>query len=563
MRPRAVRRAILTFALLSLWSAPAYAWTDAAVRSATARVTLSDDASTVHVELMAQLRIDGGWLEAFELDGLDEGLVLDPSVPPTFELWERPRWAPAVDASDEPVEDEAPGMIPEPVFVSSLEPRVSVHGSRIAMAFRRRAAPRAGLYRARVTYDAPAADYVVRSAQHAELRWTLPAWRNGLDDVQVTLVLPPGSTAIALSEDEDASIDVSEAESAEGEIFTFTRVHLPRTQSWTIRAELPVSFRLPARPDAAAPIAADITAAPRQSSLLSAIAVLLLSLLVVAKSTQRARDAAQLHAFTGALLPMAHALRMALVLAVLLGSWASLLWMPDRFALGPVAIALLGLHGASGLRPSARRLGSFRSAWGRASERAHDAHRAWLARRWLDATTPPGIAVAVAVLVALFVAHHLELVSPETAFVLGTAFVITLMGGHGLRGPHATLGALLARARDLTVHLERGIALAPLLHVDIQGRVQTGRLRVVLPSPPDGLTRSDLVLDEGTVRLLLAARRGSEAERCIVVFAAEAALNLAPSDPYRVVLVCGLDRLDAVGRALSPEADAPALRRAS
>lgn len=562
MRPRAVRRAILAFALLSCWSAPALAWTDAAVRSASARVTLSDDASSVHVELMAQLRIDGGWLEAFELDGLDEGLVLDPDVPPSFELWERPRWAP--EEGGEAAEGEPPRIIPEPVFVAALAPRVSVHGSRVAMSFRRRSAPRAGLYRARVTYDAPATDYVVRSAERAELRWTLPAWRNGLDDVQVTLVLPAGSSAVALSEDEDASIDVSEAESAEGEIFTFTRVHLPRTQSWTIRAELPTSFRLPARPESEAPRAASAeAAAPSESPPSLALAVLLLALLVVAKATLRARDAAELHAFSGALIAMPHVSRMGLVLVALLGAWAALLVRPELFVVGPASIAVLGMHGTSGLRPSARRLGSFRSAWGRASERAHRAHRAWRARRWLDATTLPGVAVAACIVLALLGAHRAELVSSSTAFVLGVAFLAALTSGRALRSPHATLGALLIRAGDLTIGLEHGAALAPLLHVDIQGRVQAARLRVVLHASPEGLTRSDLILEDDGLRFLICARRGSEAERSVLAFAAEAALVLAPSEPERVVLVCGLDRLDAALRALRPEIDASALRRAS
>jgi hypothetical protein len=533
------------------------------VRSATARVTLSEDGSSVHVELMAQLRIDGGWLEAFELDGLDEGLVLDPDVPPTFELWERPRWGAESDASGEPNEAEAPSLIPEPVFVSLLDPRVSVHGSRIAMSFRRRSAPRAGLYRARVAYDAPAAEYIVRSVEHAEVRWTMPAWRNGLDDVQVTLVLPAGSSAVALSEDEDASIDVSEASSAEGDILTFNRVHLPRTQSWTIRAELPASFRLPARIESDAPPAAVVLDVRAQSPLFAALAVLVLAVLVVAKSSQRARDADEQHAFTGAVLPMPHLLRMALVLGALFASWAALFISPELLVLGPVVIALLGLHGVSRLRPSARRLGSFRSAWGRASERAHQAHRAWMHRRWLDASTRPGAAVAVAIVLPLLGAHRAQWVSTSMAFVLGASFIVVLMSGRALRGPHATLGALLSAARDLTIDLDHGAALAPLLHVDIQGRVQTGRVRVVLATPPDGLIRSDLVLDDGAVRLLLAARCGSDAERSVLSYAAEAGLTLASSEPDRVVLVCALDRLDAAIRALSAPSEAPALRRAS
>ncbi len=550
----------MTLALLSSWSTTAHAWTDAAVRSASARVTLSDDASSVHVDLTAQLRIDGGWLEAFELDGLDEGLVLDPDVPPTFELWERPRWAPA---SEDESASEPPRIIPEPVFVASLAPRVSVHGSRVAMSFRRRGAPRAGLYRARVVYDAPAADYVVRSSEHAELRWTLPAWRNGLDDVQVVLVLPPGSTAVPLSEDEDASIDVSESESAEGEILSFTRVHLPRTQSWTIRAELPASFRLPAREDGASPVR-DVERAvdAERSPLAAAVFVLLLAILVVTKASLRARDAVELEATTGALVPMPQLVRTVVVLALLLGSWASLLAAPELFALGPVLIGLVGLHGAGRIRPEARRLGSFRSAWGRATERAAQADRSQRARSWLEPTRG-GVVVALALTLAVACAHHFDALSAPSAFVIGAAFVATLLSGRALVSPHATLGALVRRARTLSVDLDLGIALAPLLHLDIRGRVQSGRLRVVLAAPLDGLVRSDLILDGDAMRLLLVARRGSAAERSLVVFAAEQALELEASEGERVVVACDPGHLCAAARALSEQSDVEALRRAS
>jgi hypothetical protein len=95
MQRCAVRPALCALLALGVlgWPASAHAWTTATVRTARARVTLSEDARRVHVELMAEVRVDGGWLEGFDFDGLDEGLELDPNAPPVFERWAVPEEA--------------------------------------------------------------------------------------------------------------------------------------------------------------------------------------------------------------------------------------------------------------------------------------------------------------------------------------------------------------------------------------------------------------------------------------------------------------------------------------
>jgi hypothetical protein len=412
MQRCAVRMAILALVALGILGRPlpARAWTTASVRTVHARVTLSDDATRIHVELMAELRVEGGWLEGFELDGLDEGLVLDPEHPPVFERWAAPAApiAPALTEGSVAVAEDAHAASPGPVFVDTLSPRIAVRGSQIAMTFPRRSAPRLGLYRAYVTYDAPAAEHLFRSVEAASFSWTLPAWRHGLDGVEITLIVPSGTTFTPLDEDEDASVDVLVLEPgvlegssataepiAEGHLgLRYTRVHLPRTQSWTVHAELPDSFRAAALPPLPPLTTTEARSeAPSSSPLVLAGLSLLLALVVVAKHRVREAEEARAEVGSGALIRMPSRLRTALVLLTLWGGWGVALFFPTQFVLTLVPLALLGTHGASQPREDARRLGSFRSAWGaspasvRAAQAAHRRHRSL---RLLDASTWPG-----------------------------------------------------------------------------------------------------------------------------------------------------------------------------
>lgn len=558
---RSVRPWACALFALALVPSTALAWTDATVRTARARVALSEDASTIHVVLTAELRVDRGWLEGFELDGLDEGLVLDELHPVRFERWAAPELPAAVDDAPEPEV-----LRPAPVFVDLLSPRVSVHDGRIALGFTRRHAPRAGLYRVIATYDAPAEGHVLASPEHAELVWTLPAWRYGLDNVEVVLVLPEGSTPSALAEEDEVAITVTPVELEEGErgvAFRFDRVHLPRTQSWMIRAELPPSFRAAAEPDAPASAPTEVVDEAASHPAALVLVALALALLVVAKVRSREQDAEAADASTGALVPLRA--RAVLVLAVVL-FWVAVAVVFAQPALLPialVALALLGAHRAS--RPGALRLGSFRSAWGGHVRAARAALRRRRFADPFDLGTGPGGLLGVGLAVAIGLAAAEGALLAADAALAAAAFVLVLASGGGAgraRPARLVLGELLRWSERRRVWPD-GVALAPLVHVDIQGRVQAARLRLVIDGAPEGLVRSDVVLTAAGPRLILAARGGTPAERLLLDLAAAERWPLATVAEERVTVALELARLSALLVALRRPVEPPALARAS
>ena len=547
---------VLALAALACAPSEARAWADASVRSARARVVLSEDAETMHVVLTAELRVAAGWLEGFDLDGLDEGLTLDPDAPVRFERWAIPEPEPI--AAPEPIEapEEAEPLLPRaPVFVELLEPRVTVRDGRIALGFPRRHAPRAGLYRVVATYDAPAAGHVLRSAERAELVWTLPAWRFGLDNVEVVLVLPEGSAPAALAEEDEFAIEVAPAELEEGETgaaFRFTRVHLPRTQSWTMRAELPASFRAAA--PAASPPPSSPLLGPEPVSHPAALlfVALLVATLVIGRVRSRDDEARAAGASAGAPLPATARL----VLATL-GFWivvALVFVRPDLWPFGLAALALVGAHAPS--RPTPLRLGSFRAAWG---NHARAARRSSWSADLFDAGAPAGAGLLVALGVAAGSTVAAGwLVAPDAALTVACASVILVAGsGPGRPRPaRAILAALFAWAERWRA--PEGVALAPLVHVDIQGRAQTARLRLVIDGAPEGLVRCDVVAGDRAPRLVISARAGTEAERRLLAVSAESGWTLVEVSEGRLGATGPLDALAALVRALRDEpASAP------
>jgi hypothetical protein len=562
MRPCAFRLCVLAVvAGLAGWSAPARAWTDSSVRTAQARVTLSEDGGSVHVELTAELRVDGGWLQAFELDGLDEGLVLDSATPPTFERWAQPEEA---ELGAEASALELAPTVPDPVFVEALAPRVSTRGSRVTWAFSRPRAPRRGLYRAHVTYDAPAATLVTRAVDRAELAWTLPAWRNGLDGVEITLVLPPGAAVIPLEESDEGAIEVVETDDGAHVSVSFTRVHLPRTQSWTVRAELPPSFRAAAAPAVDAPAAAAASSASDVAPLGVALATLLVALLAMTQAWARHRAASAAMVASGALVPMPLTARGAVMALLVVAQWALLFEHPLAAELTVVPIALLGAHRASGARRDALQVGSFRSAWGRSVRAARSERARWRRGAWLDGARLPGLGAVALVVGLLGAAVSRQLLGLDVAVLTFAAAALVLVsGGPRPRGPLATLGELLVWAEHLEVALP--VALAPLVHVDIRGRVQAARLRISIAGTEEGLVRFDVVLDEhGRPRLVLAARRGSAAERAVLALAAEHGLDAVETPSERTAVDAPVALLGPMARALVAQPPEPiALPRAS
>lgn len=560
MRPGAFRLCVLAVAAgLAGWSAPVHAWTDSAVRTADARVTLSDDGASVHVELMAELRVDGGWLQAFEVDGLDEGMVLAPDAPPRFERWAQPEEAEPTD----PTAPEIAAIVLPPVFVEALAPRIATRGSRVTWSFPRPRAPRRGLYRAYVVYDAPAEALITRAVDRAELAWTFPAWRNGLDGVHVTLVLPPGSAAVPLDDTDESAIEVVTTDEAGRVGVTSTRVHLPRTQSWTVRAELPPAFFAAPVAVADEPAAASPEAASEAPPFGVAAVTLVVALLAMAQAWARRRSADEALVGAGALIAMPPLARVAVVAVAIVAQWALLFEHPLAASVMIVPIALLGAHRVGSVKRDALQVGSFRSAWGRSVRTARAANVRWRRVAWLDGNSGPGRAVLVLVALGLGALAHRGVVSTEVAALAAAAIALVLVSGAPrARGPLVTLGALLTWAEGLEAAAP--VALAPLLHLDIKGRLQAARLRISVAGADDGLVRFDVVLDEhGTPRLVLAARRGSAAERTVLALAAEHGLLAVETPSERTAVEAPNALLAPIARALATEPAQISLSRAS
>lgn len=201
-RSRGLLASGLVIAALTLAPERAAAWTSASVRSGQAQVELTPD-GRARVELHARLRVDGGWLEGFELEGIDPDATLDPEHPPTFR-----------DVNGVPFDVE-------------VTPR---NGGRVSFRFPRRSAPRRGEYEAHVVWLTALDDVRPLGASQLEAHWVFPAWRFGLDGVEVRWV-GPGLHAPAAT-DEMAPIDVTSSDEHGESVVAFRRAHLPRTSSW-------------------------------------------------------------------------------------------------------------------------------------------------------------------------------------------------------------------------------------------------------------------------------------------------------------------------------------------
>jgi hypothetical protein len=189
----------------------ASAWTAATVRTAHADVELLPD-GRAHVAMTIRVRVDGGWLEGLEIEGLDRDAVLDPDRPLTFR-----------DASG----------IALPVEVTARD------GGRVSLRFARRAAPRRGEYEVDLAWSTALGETSALDADTLEARWIFPAWHYGLDGVEIRWIVPEGSTQ--QPDDEITApieIEVSPLEDARLAI-THRRAHLPRTSDWETVVRVP------------------------------------------------------------------------------------------------------------------------------------------------------------------------------------------------------------------------------------------------------------------------------------------------------------------------------------
>lgn len=489
----------------SLAPARASAWADATVRSASARVRI-DERAHAHVAIDATLRIDGGWLEALELDGLDEGLVLDPLDPVTMAP------APAADADG----IAAPG--------APLEPRVTLRDDGVVvLAFARRHAPRRGDYVVHLAYDADLSAHTRAEDDGVHVPWTFPAWRHGLDSVQVELTLPSGAGPVLDADDE---IESSLREQDGLAVWTLTRAHLARTREWPIEILAPagtIAAVAPApEPSAeAAPVpgAAEAPRPPWQGGLALALASLLVALRVLRRATLDARE----RVASRPLVALPAKLRALLIVglgaasmgaALVGGSWILLL------SLAASTSVLAWSRGAP--RPLEPRLGSFRHATPslrRAARRAARWHHLGV-DAWLDASSAPGLALLGGLALGVTQVPHAA---------LGPCLLaLAVVGGALLDAPRiarpepplVALMSLLAFARRVrTAHDASPLALMPVLHLDVAGVAQEARLRVLSPLG-DGALRTDVVVAQRGVfgvrhALLIVVARGSELDRAL------------------------------------------------
>lgn len=490
-------RALRAWAVvLALWAsvalspAAAHAWTSSSVRTVSAHLVIAPDAGA-EVTLVAELRVDGGWLASFEMDGLDPALELAAERPATFEDALGARFTPTVEHRGD---------------------------GRIVWSFRRRDAPRRGDYVASVTYRTHLATELDGDA--VRVLWTLPAWRYGLDDVAITIDAPPGADA-AIGDGDEASVSVTRVADVAGERVVLRRVHLPRTREWPIAIVVPAgrmdaALRTPrvVAPPPAPPRAAAAPERPEISiALTTALALLaLLAIAVTARADRIARVA------PAPAIPLPAWARSIAIVGLAITACA----IEDASAPCGVAIAALAIARRAGA-PRAPRLGAFRSA---ASSDLRAARRA----RVLTAISPLHGGAIAGVIVALAIgcaAPALPIAIERAALLACLAAAIVLSSARRVRpaSPLEDLAALEPLARRTRAELDddRRWAMRLVVHADVRGEIQDARLRIALASTPKGLLRLDVVRAARAERarwtsepaLLVVTREGSPADRAL------------------------------------------------
>lgn len=475
--PRRVSLAAL--ALGVLLPVRAQAWTEASVRSVQAQVELDREAGA-RVTLMVTVRVRGGWLEGMELAGFDPDLAIDEEVPP---------WA--VDENGH-----------------RYEPRVRVlRDGRIQLSFPG-ASPRRGRVVVGLAYRtslAHRATEPVEGEDRVRVSWTLPGWSSGLDGVQIDVFAPPGSRMGPHDvEHTGASLLQTTEEQRDQTVFRWRRAHLPRTTPWTVRVDVPAESMVealrgtpvrvpPAPPAPAASVGAETT------SLWLGLAGLLV-LIGMAKLASVSGLARRSRSRARPLLPLPVAVRGALLLGGSSAGAFLAVHQHPRWGLVAFAAAALLVSFRPGTAPPVSRLGAWRSAdqrWIAMSRRT--SWRRWIAPAGLlDATTPLGAAHLAAWWAVPFLGAPFDAVPLDVRWWMAALPIPVLLSGTRLafpRGPSDSLRVLLSVVARLRT-LPAGVALRPVMHVDVQGQVQDARVRTVLEKRPEGLLRLDLALGQ-------------------------------------------------------------------
>jgi hypothetical protein len=353
-------RAVLPGLVLTVLcdAAPARAWTEARVESASAWVDVLDE-QHVRVSLELGVRVDGGWLTHLSLRGLSASLTLDADKPPYVLCEDGHKVAPTLrhDASGE-----------------------------LVLGFPdRRTAPRRGRHRLGLVYEATLAT-AGASGSAPTAAFGLPAFLHDLREARIELRAPPGSAAAPRRHDAPGTLQ--------------TRIHRSHT-TFALRAEhvprgipLELSFVRPELAARALRAAPSPTGTDAHGSFeLAALAACVLAL--GALKRQAARRLASAHGARP--LPLlALSPRVRATLALGLGAGFAVVY-PRAPGAG---LLLLGLTVALWLdRGFARRSPALASPWPRGAARVVALGRARRARAarlfgggaWLDATTPAGV----------------------------------------------------------------------------------------------------------------------------------------------------------------------------
>lgn len=354
---RAYIRPALILAALAM-PRGASAWTEASVTGVAASVDVRQP-EAARVELELHLQVRSGWLSSVDLDGLD----------PDLELL-------ALDVSNAPSAPEILRPVPGQLGVRWND---------------RRVAPGQGEHVLRVVYATRHLYAASAGPGPRKLAWTLPRWPVGLSQVQVRVIGPAGLRATPGEPNYGEQVQSEPAQPGGDQILSYTRAELPRTESWTLRFELPPSAAIEPRSGASqvASLVGGITLVELRSFAPEACRALLGALLgAIALAKRRVRRAQRRE--RTALLPGLAVARFDVATFVACALAPALLDAAPSIALG---CALAGLAMAlERTRPPAV------AAADSGEDTAHRATRSWTPEALLDATTLPGAACIATVL---------------------------------------------------------------------------------------------------------------------------------------------------------------------
>lgn len=453
--------------------APARAWTHTTVEGTRAHLELSDSGA-MRVTLMVDLRIRGGWLSRFDLEGLDPDLTLDPDKPVWLVSAEGEKYAPSAEAKND-------GHVV-----------VSFSGRKVA--------PWRGNYTLGLRYQthAPLQTATPTGEDLLRVRWAMPAWPTSLQDVSIELNAPGGTEAVPDPAGAHA-VSVQQLHGGRRSLLRWNRLSLPRTVAWSVAVDLPARA-IGAEPEAAA-LPTLHSVAPQATAddlpLLLSLCLLCLSLLKWLSVSMQAR-AAGLRAV--ALVPVPGRILRGLLLLVLCAGGGIVMRGQPAVGLSMQALGVvLALHRR--LRRAATLPARTRPATDHDLGRARRAPflRHLSGHAWLDATTLLGAAALGSLwtlLLSLGPNGHTG--SPALyALLLATPLWLTSTRRHAPPDADACLRLLDAARRSIAAHPDLSdVACRTTLRIDGRGRPLGAQLDITLPDAAPGLHAMQLVVAE-------------------------------------------------------------------